>query len=366
MRAAILEKAGQPLVISDDVDIIEPRAGEVRVRVRYCGLCHSDYSIVSGSFPMPGPIILGHEASGVIDCVGAGVTHLSPGDPVILTPLPPCGSCYFCLRSQHNLCVNGMSLATMALPDGETGLSRRGEKILRGVGVGALAEYVVTPASGAIKVAVDVPLDVACVIGCAMQTGVGAVLNTARVEAGATVLIMGLGGIGLAAVQGARLAGASVLIASDPLPERREAALRFGATHAIDPLTGDLPGTVMQLTGGIGVDYAFEAAGKAALIETGIALTRAGGTTLCLGAPPLEEGVTIPMVTIFASTEKKLCGCLLGSCNSPRDIPRLISLWRNGQLDLAGMITHRRPLSEINEGFADLAAGRGIRTVIEL
>jgi len=366
MRAAVLESAGQPLVVRDDVDIIEPRAGEVRVRVRFCGLCHSDYSIVSGSFPMPGPIILGHEAAGTVDCVGPGVTHLAPGDPVILTPLPPCGSCYFCLRSQHNLCVNGMSLATMALPDGETGLSRNGEKILRGVGVGALAEYVVTPASGAIKVDADVPLDVACVIGCAMQTGVGAVLNTAHVEAGATVLVMGLGGIGLAAVQGARLAGASVLIASDPLPERRAAALKFGATHAIDPVTDDLPGTVMRLTGGIGVDYAFEAAGKAALIETGIALTRSGGTTLCLGAPPLEENVTIPMVTIFASTEKKLCGCLLGSCNSPRDIPRLISLWRSGQLDLESMITHRRPLAEINEGFADLAAGRGIRTVIEI
>ena len=366
MRAAVLEQPGQPLVIHDDVEIIAPRAGEVRVRVRHCGLCHSDYSIASGAFPVAEPIILGHEASGIVDAVGDGVTGLAPGDPVILTPLPPCGSCYHCLRAEHSLCANGMSLATMALPDGETGLSHRGRRVLRGVGVAAFAEYVVTPASGAIRVDADVPLDVVCVIGCAMQTGVGAVLNTARVEAGATVLVLGLGGIGLAVVQGARIAGASRIIASDPVAERRAAALAFGAHEAIDPTDGDLAARVMASTGNIGVDYAFEAAGRAALIETGIALTRSGGTTVCVGAPPFEEGISIPNVVLFASLEKKLCGCLLGSCNSPRDIPRLIALWRAGHLDLEGMITRRRPLAEINEAFADMAAGRGIRTVIDL
>ncbi|MFM7274748.1 MAG: Zn-dependent alcohol dehydrogenase [Gammaproteobacteria bacterium] len=366
MRAAILESPGQPLIVREDVEIIAPRAGEVRVRVRYCGLCHSDYSIVSGAFPVAEPIILGHEASGTVDAVGPGVTHLAPGDPVILTPLPACGGCYFCLRGQPTLCVNGASLATMALPDGETGLSRDGRRILRGVGVGAFAEYVVTPAIAAIKVDPDVPLDIACVIGCAMQTGVGAVLNTAAVEYGATVLVQGLGGIGLATVQGARIANASLIIASDPVAERRAHALRFGATHAVDPLSEDLPAIVRELTGGLGVDYAFETAGKAALVESGVAMSRAGGTTVAVGAPPLEESVTLPWFTIFASTEKKLCGCLLGSCNAPRDIPRLVSLWRSGRLDLAGMITHRRPLEEINLGFADMAAGRGIRTVLAI
>jgi Zn-dependent alcohol dehydrogenase len=366
MRAAVLESPGRPLVVYDDVEIIEPRAGEVRVRVRHCGLCHSDYSIASGAFPVGEPIVLGHEASGVVDAVGPGVSGLVAGDPVILSPLPPCGNCYHCLRGQHHLCANGMSLATMALPDGETGLSHRGRRILRGVGVAAFAEYVVTPASGAIRVDADVPLDVVCVIGCAMQTGVGAVLNTARVEAGATVLVLGLGGIGLAVVQGARIAGAARIVVSDPVAQRREAALAFGAHVAVDPLADDLAARVMQLTGGIGVDYAFEAAGKAALIETGIALTRSGGTTVCVGAPPIEEGISIPNVVVFASLEKRLCGCLLGSCNSPRDIPRLVALWRAGHLDLAGMITHRRPLEQINEGFADMAAGRGIRTVIDL
>ncbi len=366
MRAAVLEAPGQPLVIRDDVEIIEPRAGEVRVRVRYCGLCHSDYSVVSGAFPLTEPVIVGHEASGVVESVGAGVTHLAPGDPVVLTAAPPCGRCHFCQRGQHSLCVEAMGIMTMALPDGCTGLSLGGRRVLRGVGLGALAEYVITPASGAIKVAPDVPLDVACVIGCAVQTGVGAVLNTARVEPGATVLIQGLGGIGQATVQGARLAGAARIIVSDPVASRREAALRMGATHAVDPMTEDLAARVLALTGSLGVDYAFETAGLAALIESCLALTRSGGTTVCVGAPPFDQGVTIPNVVLFVTSEKKLCGCLLGSCNSLREIPRMIELWRAGRLDLEGLITARRPLAEVNEGFADLAAGRGIRTVIEI
>ncbi|HMV71480.1 MAG TPA: Zn-dependent alcohol dehydrogenase [Pseudomonadales bacterium] len=366
MRAAVLEAPGQPLVIRDDVEIIAPRVGEVRVRVRYCGLCHSDYSMISGAFPLGEPIIVGHEAAGVVESVGPGVTHLAPGDPVVMTATPPCGRCYYCLRGQHSLCVDGIGIATMALPDGSTGLSRGGKRVLRGVGLGALAEYVITPANGAIKVPADVPLDVACVIGCAVQTGVGAVLNTARVEPGATVLIQGLGGIGLSTVQGTRIAGAARVIVSDPVAARRDAAIAMGATHAVDPLNEDLGARVMQLTDSIGVDYAFETAGVAALIESCLALTRKGGMTVCVGAPPFDQSVTIENVVMFASSAKRLCGCLLGSCNSLHEIPRLIALWRAGKLDLEGLITARRPLPEVNEGFADMAAGRGIRTVIEI
>lgn len=366
MRAAVLEDSGQPLVIRDDIEIIEPRAGEVRVRVRFCSLCHSDYSVISGAFALGEPIIVGHEAAGVVESVGAGVTHLAPGDQVVMTPTPPCGHCYYCVRGQHSLCVNGMSISTMALPDGNTGLSRSGKRILRGVGLGALAEYVITPANGAIKVPAGIPLDVACVVGCAVQTGVGAVLNTAGVEPGATVLIQGLGGIGLSTVQGTRIAGAALVIASDPVEERRKAALEMGATHVVDPLNDDLAARVMELTGSIGVDYAFETAGVARLIESCIALTRRGGMTICVGAPPYEQGISIDNVVLFTSSAKELRGCLLGSCNSLREIPRLIELWRVGKLDLESLITTRRPLAEVNEGFADMAAGRGIRTVIEI
>jgi len=271
MRAAVLEEAGQPLKIYDDIDIIEPRAGEVRVRVKYCGLCHSDLGIADGSSPMVElPIILGHEAAGIVESVGPGAGDLAPGDHVVLTPVPPCGRCYYCQRNDHSLCVQAAGIVTGTLMDGETGLSRNGGRVTRGVGVAALAEMVVTPANGAVKVDPDIPLETACVIGCALQTGTGAVLNTARVEEGATVLIMGSGGIGISAVQGARLAGAAMIAVSDPIPGRREAALKFGATHTIDPTREDVATRAFELTGGIGMDYAFETAGVAALIETGL------------------------------------------------------------------------------------------------
>jgi S-(hydroxymethyl)glutathione dehydrogenase / alcohol dehydrogenase len=365
MKAAILEKQGEPLVIGD-VDIAAPRAGEVRVDVRYCGLCHSDLSIIDGIFPSEVPIVLGHEAAGVVEQVGPGVTQLAPGDHVILSPVPPCGTCYGCLRGEPGTCANVAGISTNALPDGTTGLSRRGERVMRGVGVAALAEKVLTPASGAVKIDRDIPLDVVCVIGCAVQTGVGAVLNTARVEAGANVLVMGLGGIGLSIVQGARLAGAARIIVSDPIAARRDLAARLGATDAIDPAGEDLTARVMAITGGIGADYAFDAVGRSALITAGVWATRAGGTTVCVGAAPIDEAISIAPAALFTIAEKKLLGCTLGSCNSLRDIPRLVDLWRAGRLDLEALVTAVRPLAEINEAAADLRAGRGVRTVLQV
>lgn len=366
MRAALLQQARQPIEIVDDVEVIAPRAGEVRVNIKYCGLCQSDLGFVTGKSPLMGPMVPGHEASGIVESVGPGVGHLEVGDHVVLTPAAPCGHCYYCQREQQQLCTNAMSILSGLLPDGQSGITRNGEQLLRGCGIGALAEYVTLPATGAIKIDEDIPLDLACVIGCALQTGVGAVLNTAQVEPGASCMVMGLGGIGMATLQGARIAGASIVIASDPVPGRRDQALAFGATHVLDPTEDDLNARVMELTGGIGLDYVFEAAGKAALIEQGIQLTRMGGTTVIVGSPALEEDLTIPNVVLFQALEKKLCGCLLGSSNSLYEIPRLLRLWRKGELDMESMISSRRPLSEINEGFADLEASRGIRTVIEI
>lgn len=367
IRAAVLDKQGQALRILDDVEIIEPRAGEVRVQVHFCSLCHSDLSVMSGvMFPLTDPIILGHEAAGVVESVGAGVTHVRPGDHVVLTPTPPCGVCYFCQRSEFSLCVNGQAIFTNALPDGSTGYSRQGKRILRGLGVGGLAEYVVTPATGAVKIPRDLPLDVACLIGCAVQTGVGAVLNTARVVAGATTLITGLGAVGIAVVQGARIAGATTIVASDPIAERRALALQLGATHAIDPRSEDLATVCRDLTHGIGLDYAFETAGHARLIEQCIGLIRPGGTTVCVGSPPMDQSVTIPNVVLFGATGKSLCGCLGGSCNALLDIPRMARLWQAGSLHLEPMVTARRPLTEVNEAFDDLRAGRGLRTVLRI
>jgi Zn-dependent alcohol dehydrogenase len=233
-------------------------------------------SIVDGTFPSPLPIVLGHEAAGVVDAVGDGVAGLAPGDHVILTPIPPCGSCYWCLRGEPGVCANAAGIQTNTFSDGTTGLSRGDTTVYRGVGVAAFAEHVVTLASGAVRIPHDVPLDVACVVGCAVQTGVGAVLNTARVEAGATVLVMGLGGIGLSIVQGARLAGASQIIVSDPVQARRDAALGMGATDAVDPAVDDVASRVHALTG-VGADYALDAVGRSVLVSGGGGVGQLGG-----------------------------------------------------------------------------------------
>ncbi|HEX7096872.1 MAG TPA: zinc-binding dehydrogenase [Acidimicrobiales bacterium] len=310
--------------------------------------------------------MLGHEAAGVVEEVGVGVRTLTPGDKVLLAPLAPCGRCYWCVRGEHSICQDAMSFLTGVLPDGSTPLSRNGSVVYRGLGVGGFGEIVVTTESGAVRIDPDTPLDVAAVIGCALQTGVGAVLNTAKVEEGATVLVMGLGGVGISVVQGARLAGAARIIVSDPIAARRAAAANFGATDVLDPSDTDVVAACLELTGGIGVDYAFDAAGSARLLEAGLLATRRGGTTVGVGAPGAGESVTINPAVMHVVLEKKLLGCLFGSANAHREVPRLLSLWRAGRLDLESMISFRRPLDEINDGFDDLRAGRGIRTVLTL
>jgi S-(hydroxymethyl)glutathione dehydrogenase/alcohol dehydrogenase len=364
MKAAVLEEQGKGVVVRDDLEIRDPAAGEVRVRVCHCGLCHSDLSVIDGAFPAALPVVLGHEAAGIVEEVGAGVDGLAVGDHVVLTPCPPCGVCYFCVRGDASLCVDTVGLTSNTFPDGSTGLSRAGEIVYRGLNVAAFAENFVGPASAAVKIPADVPLDVACVLGCAVQTGVGAVLNTAGVEEGATVLVLGLGGIGLSVVQGARLAGASRIVVSDPLAERRERARSLGATDFIDPAAEDLPGRSMEITG-VGFDYVFEAAGRASLIDSGLVCLRNGGTLVCVGAPPLDETYTM-LPAAFVITGKKILATVLGGANSLRDIPRYIALWRSGRLDLEALITSRRPLAEINAGLDDLRSGRGIRSVIDI
>jgi len=365
MCAAVFEADGRLSVGA--IDIEDPRPGEVLVKVTDCGICHSDLSTMDGSFPAPTPTVLGHEAAGIVEAVGPAVTELHAGDKVVLTPLPSCGHCYFCTRRQPTLCAKYSSaLFTATRPDGTSPLARDGGLVHRGLGVGGWAEYVVVPQEGAVKVADDVDLAEACVIGCAVQTGVGAVLETARVEEGATVLVLGAGGIGISVVQGARLAAASVIVVADPVAARRDAALTFGATHVVDPTTTDVSSFCRDLTDGVGMDYCFEAAGQAALIETGIATSRSGGTTVCVGAPPIDQGISIPMVVAFAATEKRLVGCLLGSVNAHRDIPRLLALAEAGRLDLGAMITDRYPLAEVDAAVDNLRERRGLRTALSI
>jgi len=364
MHAALLEKNQQPLEVVRDIQIEDPRANEVLVKVSHCGICHSDLTVVD----MPGggqlPSILGHEAAGVVEQVGSSVTRLAKGDKVMLTPLPSCGRCYYCVRGQSSCCVEGQNFLTGLRPDGSSPLSRGDTPVFQGFAVGGWGEYTVVDQGRAVKIDPDTPLEIACVIGCAIQTGVGAVLNTAKVEEGATVLVMGLGGIGISIVQGARLANAARIIVSDPVAERRDYAANFGATDILDPTQDDVVARAIELTGGIGVDYAFDGAGHSDLILAGTNACRIGGTTVMVGAPmqPLE----LPIPALFLTQEKKLTGCLLGSCNGHRDIPRFLALWRKGALDLESMISARRPIADINAGLDDMRNGRGLRTVLEL
>lgn len=367
MRAALLLAANEPLVVTDDVELAPPQAGEVLVKVHHCGLCHSDVHFMDGSLPLKSPMLCGHEAGGSIEEVGPGVTELAVGDKVILTLKAACGRCYWCLRGERNLCAVGGALsATGTFADGTTRLTWKGETVQRyGLVLAAFAEYTVVPVSAAVKVPSDTPLEVASVIGCAIQTGVGAVLNTAKVPAGSTVMVVGLGGIGVSVVQGARIAGASRVIGVDPVERRREQAMQFGVTDTVDPGSATMEEVAMSLTDGIGIDYAFECVGRGTLTEQCLRAIRAGGTTVMIGVPKIDDTVTLLSID-HAMREKKLIGCFLGSSNPHFEFGRLLSLYYAGKLDLDAMITARRPLEEINDAVDDLKAGVGLRTVFDL
>ncbi|GAA4455900.1 Zn-dependent alcohol dehydrogenase [Phytohabitans houttuyneae] len=355
---------GAPLVV-DDVELEAPRAGEVAVDVHHCGVCHSDVHYMDGALRTGLPVILGHEAAGVVAEAGPDVADLKPGDKVVLTMAPSCGRCYWCVRDEHTLCQRFAGMVAGAYPDGSTRLSWKGEQVRRGLVLSAFAERTVVPVEAAVRIPDDVPTDIAAVVGCAVQTGVGAVLNTTRVPVGASVVVSGLGAVGLSIVQAAAIAGATVIVAADLNAERRASALRLGASHAVDPAAERLDRVARELTEGRGADFGFDAVGRGEVVETLLKSTRNGGTTVMVGMPSTEDTVRVRAL-VHAFYEKKLVGCLLGSANAHRDLPRILDLWRAGRLDLAGMVTARRPLDEINEAVADLRRGAGVRTVLEM
>jgi S-(hydroxymethyl)glutathione dehydrogenase/alcohol dehydrogenase len=308
---------------------------------------------------------LGHEAAGVVAEVGPGVSGLAPGDTVVLTMAPSCGRCYWCVRDERTLCQRFAGLVGGAYPDGSTRLAWRGQPVRRGLVLSAFAERTVVPAEAAVRIPDDVPTEVAAIVGCAVQTGIGAVLNTARVPAGASVVVSGLGAVGLSIVQGAVVAGATTVVGADPNAGRRAEALRLGATHVVDPEADRVDHAARELTDGRGADFAFDAVGRSEVVETLMKATRNGGTTVMVGIPSTEDVLTVRAL-VHAFYEKKLVGCYLGSANPYRDFSRILDLWRTGRLDLGSMVTARRPLAEINDAVADLRRGTGVRTVLEL
>jgi S-(hydroxymethyl)glutathione dehydrogenase/alcohol dehydrogenase len=357
VRAAILHSIDDEKIdIRDDVTAVGPGPGQVRIRVRAAGVCHSDLSARNGGLPQPVPAILGHEAAGDVIAVGDGVADLAVGDRVIASWLPPCGSCPSCLRGEPYLCMAHVIAAYI-----EPRFLVGDTPAFGMAGCGAFAEEMVVPREGAVKIAADVPYEVAALVGCGVMTGVGAVINTARVEPGATVAVIGCGGVGIAAIQGARLSGAAVIVGVDTVPSKHEATRRFGATHAVHP--DQLAGLSAELTGGEGFDYAFEVVGTPQTIRAAWTAARRGGTVVIVGAGRPDQQVEFtPFELLFDG--KKMLGSLYGSADVRRDYARLLSLWRAGRLDLEGMITQRLKLDDIDHALGALGHGDVIRQVI--
>ncbi len=364
-RAAVLTGLDQPLVIRDDVVVDAPHAGEIRIRVAACGVCRSDLSMQDGTLPVPMPVVLGHEASAVVDEVGEGVTELAPGDHVVVSWVPQCGECFFCRRGQPHLCQTADAvLLAGGLLDGSPRLRLDGAPLFQMCGAGTFAEETVIPATSAVKVPRDLPLDVAALLGCAVLTGVGAALNTATIRPGDTVAVIGCGGVGLNIVQGARIAGAEVIVAVDVHPRKLAVAEAFGATHTVDATAGDPANAVRDLTGQRGADVAFEALGQGATIAQAIDMTRRGGQAVLVGIPRLDVMVTLPAMLGLVLQDRTVMGCWYGSSDIRRDVPRLVELYREGRLLLDELVSRRIDLADVNLALEAMKAGDGSRSVI--
>lgn len=361
MRAAVCFDTAEPVRIVD-VDLDPPRDGEVRVRIVAAGVCHSDYSVATGVMPTKLPCVLGHEGAGIVEEVGAGVGHVAPGDPVVLSWVAQCGECFYCRAGQPNLCAVGSAInMRFRMPDGSTRVHHQGRDLQAFSALGAMAEHVVAPARSVVKLPADAPLEKAALIGCAVLTGVGAVSNTARVPPGSSVAVFGVGGVGLNVLQGAVLAGAGPIIAVDLSPAKLEFARGFGATHTIDASQADPGKAIRELTEGRGADYTFEAIGRKRSIEQAYAATRKGGSCVVIGIGSRDENVDVN-VYFLPVLEKRLIGCWYGGADVRRDLPHLLELYRAGRLKLDELVTRTYRLDEINQAFSDMAGslGRGL------
>jgi S-(hydroxymethyl)glutathione dehydrogenase / alcohol dehydrogenase len=363
MKAAVCHELNRPLRV-ETVSLDAPGPGEVSVRLAASGVCHSDLSALSGLLPVKLPAVLGHEGAGTVEEVGAGVSHLAPGDRVVLSWVTPCGSCFYCRNGQPNLCELGERINRLhRMPDGTTRLRLDGAELQAISALGTFAERAVVPAGAAVRLPEDVPLDRAALIGCAVMTGVGAVVNTARVRPGSQVAVFGAGGVGLNVIQGAVLAGAERVVAVDVNAQKLGLAETFGATHLVDASRGDPVPAVRELTAGRGADYAFEAIGRKDTIEQAYAATRRGGTCVVVGMGSRSESVSLNAF-FLPIQEKRLLGCWYGSADVHRDFPRLIALCRAGRLKLDPLVTRTYALDEVNEAFAALADGRNARGLV--
>ena len=364
IRAAVLWEVGRPLTV-EEVELEAPRDGEVEVRVAAAGVCGSDIHQVLGEYHLPLPCVPGHEGSGVITRVGPGVpADLSPGVPVVLLWRSPCGRCPYCLSGRPALCDQAAGMRQRGvMRDGTTRL-RAGETLLHHfLGVSCWADHVVVPAASVVPIPREIPLEYAALVGCAVVTGVGAAWNTAGLRPGQSVAVFGCGGVGLNILQGAALAGAHPIVAVDAQAGKQGLAMTFGATHFVDGRREDAVPAVRELTGG-GAEVSFEAVGLPALMETALEATRKGGTAVLVGVAP--EGATARFnAQVLVQQEKSIRGCIYGSAQPARDIPRLLGLFTAGRLRLQELVSARHPLGEINAAIAEMRTGAVARVVVD-
>jgi S-(hydroxymethyl)glutathione dehydrogenase/alcohol dehydrogenase len=363
-RAAVCTAFDQPLEILD-LDLAPPGPGEVLVRVGASGVCHTDLSIALGRFPYELPIVLGHEGAGIVEAVGEGVDRAKPGDHVVLSWAPQCGECLWCRKGQRQLCGPGRQ-ATMSggLADLTPRFSRGDESVRQMAGLGTFAERLVAQQTAVIPIDPEVPFPVAALIGCGVMTGVGAAVNTATIERGDTVAVIGCGGVGLNVIQGSVLAGAERIIAIDRLAAKLDMAKRFGATDLVDAGPGDPVETVLELTGGIGVDVAFEVVGRPETAQQALGFTRAGGQACMVGMAAFDAVLPVSMALEFTVNEKRILGCNYGSANMVRDVPRMIDWWTGGQLQITELVSRTVGLGQVNEALDAVETGELARTVI--
>jgi len=368
-KAAVYTALDQPVEILD-LELAAPKAGEVKVKIGASGVCHSDLSIVNGTLPLPPPMVLGHEGAGTVVEVGEGVTSVKEGDVVVTAWVGQCGRCYACLRGQPSLCeATHLTQATGGLLDGTPRFSLEGKPVLQMSACGTFSEYTVVPDIACVKLPDDMPVDKAALLGCGVLTGVGASLNSAKVAPGDVVAVIGCGGVGLNAIQGAAIGGASKIIAVDMVQSKLEMAKTFGATHTVNASEGDPVQQVKELTGNgpmgpRGVDITLEVVGLSSTLQQALGMTRRGGLVVFVGAPRMDDFMTFsPFMELFAN-DHRIMGSFYGHSNIFRDVPKYVDLYRNGSLKLDELVSREIKLDQVNEAFDAIKAGEVARSVI--
>lgn len=370
VRAAVLREMNlphpyarsKPLSI-EEVELSSPGPGEVLIRVRAAGLCHSDLSVINGDRPRPLPMALGHEAAGTVEALGEGVADLAVGDHVVMVFVPSCGHCPSCAEGRPALCEPGaVANGAGTLLSGARRIQSGSDSINHHLGCSAFAEYATVSRRSLVKVDPELPFEHAALFGCAVLTGVGAVVNTGRVQAGSSVAVIGLGGVGLAALLGARAAGARDIVAIDLSAEKRSLALELGATAVFDGADPNCVEAVRAASKG-GLETVFEMAGSIRAFETAYRITRRGGTTVTAGLPPPAASFSLPMVNLVAE-ERTVKGSYIGTCVPVRDLPRYIALFQRGRLPVDRLMSGTLSLEDINEGFDRLASGAVVRQIV--